>query len=101
MENCKAKDVSLIGQIVAAVWVAAWCATKFISGGLQNIQITDIILSGCGEAACFTPVYFSIVMDKIKDIRFGTSAVSEKPISEVVTNLITPDTVVQKPEVVK
>lgn len=77
LSNIKGKDVSLVGQIIAAVWVAAWCAAKFISGGLKNIQITDIILSGCGEAACFTPVYFSIIMDKIKDIRFGTGNIDE------------------------
>jgi len=77
LNNIKGKDVSLVGQIIAAAWVAAWCAAKFISGGLGNIQITDIILSGCGEAACFTPVYFSIIMDKIKDIRFGTGNTDE------------------------
>lgn len=73
MDNLKAKDASLVGQIIAAVWVAAWCTVKFISGGLANVTISDIIFSGCGEAACFTPVYFSIIMEKIKDIRFGNS----------------------------
>jgi len=77
LSSIKGKDASLLGQIIAALWVAGWSAAKYISGGLQNVQISDIILSGCGEAACFTPVYFSIIMDKIKDIRFGTGNTDE------------------------
>lgn len=65
-----AKPVSLIGQIVAAVWIAGWSAF-FIIKNVGSVRIIDIILSGLAIAACFTPVYFNLVMDKIKDIKLG------------------------------
>lgn len=71
MAEVKAKGVSLIGQIFAAVWVAFWCTYKFVK--TSDISVTDVLYSGIGMAACFSPVYFSIVLDKIKDIRFGDS----------------------------
>lgn len=64
----KAKTTSLIAQIIAALWVAIWSAKNFIvSGGRTN----DIIFSGFAIAACFSPVYFNMVLDKIKTIKFG------------------------------
>ncbi|WP_443738450.1 hypothetical protein [Treponema sp.] len=64
----KAKTTSLIAQIIAALWVAIWSAKNFIvSGG----RINDIIFSGFAIAACFSPVYFNMVLDKIKTIKFG------------------------------
>lgn len=65
-----AKPVSLIGQIVAAVWVAGWSAFYLIKN-VSNVQITDIIFSGLAIAACFSPVYFNLLLDKIKEIRWG------------------------------
>lgn len=70
-KTLKAKKTSLLGQIFAAVWLAGWCAYKFIKGGVLNISIEDVILSAIGIIACFSPVYFSIMLDKIKAIRFG------------------------------
>ena len=66
----EAKPTTLFAQIIAAVWIAGWAAFKFISNP-EDIAIIDIIISGSGIAACFIPVYFSIIMDKIKDIKFG------------------------------
>lgn len=64
----KAKTSSLVAQIIAALWVAVWCAKKFLtSGGETN----DIILSGFAIAACFCPVYFNMILDKVKSIKFG------------------------------
>lgn len=72
-----AKGSSLWAQIVAALWIAGWSAVKFMANP-ADIDSADILLSGAGIAACFTPVYFSIIMDKIKDIRVGKSAGGEK-----------------------
>lgn len=73
-ENAKhtlqAKPVSLKSQVIAAVWIAGWSAFKFIREPM-GISVHDILFSGLGIAACFSPVYLSIVMDKIKEIRFG------------------------------
>ena len=66
-----AKNSSLWAQIIAAIWIAGWSAYKFVSNS-SAIDMADVMLSGLAIAACFTPVYFSIIMDKVKDIRFGT-----------------------------
>lgn len=65
-----AKNASLWGQIIAAVWVAGWSAFNFIKNA-SSIQITDIIFSGLAIAACFSPVYFNLLLDKIKEIKWG------------------------------
>lgn len=65
----KAKITSLIAQIIAAIWVAVWSGKRFFVGGGTT---TDIILSGFAIAACFSPVYFNMILDKIKNIKFGS-----------------------------
>lgn len=64
------KGSSLWAQIFASLWIASWSAFKFLRAP-ERIDIGDVMLSGVGIAGCFIPVYFSIIMDKIKDIRFG------------------------------
>lgn len=72
-KGIKAKGASLWGQIAAAVWIGGWSAAQFardiVKG--QHIGATEIILSGLAIAACFTPVYFNLIMDKIKEIKLG------------------------------
>ncbi len=63
-----AKGSSLIAQIVAAIWIGGWSTYKFLSSAPS---IEDIMMSGLGIAACFLPVYFNLIMDKIKDIKLG------------------------------
>lgn len=65
-----AKPVSLIGQIVAAVWIIGWSAYKFIT---NPAEIKDVIISGLAIAACFSPVYFNLLLDKIKEIKWGNA----------------------------
>lgn len=67
-KKANAKTTSLIAQIIAALWVAVWSAKNFITEGGQT---NDIIFSGFAIAACFSPVYFNMILDKIKNIRFG------------------------------
>lgn len=72
-KGIKAKGVSLWGQIAAAVWIGGWTAAQFardIFKG-QHVSVIEIILSGLAIAACFTPVYFNLIMDKIKEIKLG------------------------------
>lgn len=64
-----AKNTSHISQIVSALWIAGWSAFAFITG--NPVGITDIVFSGLAIACSFTPVYFSLILDKIKDIKFG------------------------------
>ena len=68
-----AKDASLWGQIIAAVWIAGWHAAQFVKDIISGTHIDgqDIILSGLAIAACFTPVYFNLIMDKVREIKLG------------------------------
>ena len=61
------------GGIIAAVWIGGWNAAQFICSLIKGIEInpTHIILSGLAIAACFTPVYFNLIMDKVKEIKLG------------------------------
>ena len=67
-KELKAKPVSLIGQIIAAVWIAGWTAF-YIFKNVSTVAIKDIILSGIAIVGCFSPVYFNMLLDKIKDIK--------------------------------
>lgn len=72
-KGIKAKGASLWGQIIAAVWIGGWNAAQFIkdlTGGV-HVDGADIIVSGLAIAACFTPVYFNLIMDKIREIKLG------------------------------
>lgn len=66
-----AKGASLWAQIIAAVWVIGWNAAQFVrilaAGG--TIEQSQILYSGVTIAACFTPVFVNLIMDKIKDIK--------------------------------
>lgn len=68
-----AKSASLWGQIIAALWICGWNAAQFVRDIIagQHIAGNDIIFSGLAIAACFTPVYFNLIMDKIKEIKLG------------------------------
>ena len=69
-KNIKAKDASLLGQIIAALWIGGWSAFKFIKSGGAGVD--DIIKSAIGIVVCFSPVYFNLIMDKVKDIKLGS-----------------------------
>ena len=72
-KGIKAKGASLWGQIAAAVWVGGWSAAQFIKDltAGRPLDIKTVIISGLAIAACFTPVYFNMLMDKIHDIKIG------------------------------
>lgn len=72
-ENKKgAKDYSLFSMIFSGVWIITLTLLK----GFDVIKLSimeEIIPSGIAIAGVFSPVYFSIFLDKIKDIRFNDS----------------------------
>jgi hypothetical protein len=72
-KGIKAKGASLWGQIAAAIWIGGWNTAQFIKDIAAGTHIDgrDIIVSGLAIAACFTPVYFNLVMDKIREIKLG------------------------------
>lgn len=68
-----AKTASLWGQIIAALWVGGWNAAQFVKDLIAGRPLDPIavIVSGLAIAACFTPVYFNLLMDKIREIKLG------------------------------
>ncbi len=77
--TASAKEISKWSMVVAALWIgilslvkAAWPA---LSAGKEfGLAMGDIILSGLALAAVFSPIYFSIFLEKIRDIKTGGSA---------------------------
>ena len=70
-----AKDISLKSMIIAAVWIGILSLAKafwaLVSEKAFGLSVSEIVLSGIMLAAVFSPVYLSIVFDKIKDIKIG------------------------------
>lgn len=66
----KATKTTLIGQIAASLWVIGW-SSYFNIKNIDTLQIKDIVLEGFTIVGCYSPVFFNMIMDKIKSIRFG------------------------------
>jgi len=64
MVNMTAKKSSLLAQTVSCIWISAWSAFKFLTE-TSSITIADIVMSGVSVSACFSPIYISIIFDKI------------------------------------
>jgi hypothetical protein len=64
-----AKQYSLFAQIFSGLWIAVHTILKGF--GITRLEMSDIVYSGIAIAAIFMPVYFSIFLDKIKDIKIG------------------------------
>jgi hypothetical protein len=64
-----AKDVSFWGQILAGLWIATMTVLKGMN--LINLEIDDIIYSAIAMVGVFSPVYISVWLEKLRDIRFG------------------------------
>lgn len=71
-----AKEISKWSMVVASIWIGVLSLLKAVWGLFGfvaefGLTMNEIIMSGITLAAIFTPVYLSIVLDKIKDIRIG------------------------------
>jgi len=64
-----AKQYSLFAQIFSGVWIAVLTILKGLK--ILSLDLGDIIYSGIAIAAIFSPVYFSIFLDKIRDIKLA------------------------------
>jgi hypothetical protein len=62
-----AKQYSLFAQIFSGVWIAVLTILKGLR--IITLETQDIIYTGVAIAAIFSPVYFSIFLDKIREIR--------------------------------
>ena len=75
-ENKSAKEISKWSMVVSAAWIGGLCLIRGFSTILFKaefgLSVKEIIYSGISLAAVFSPVYFSIILDKIKDIKIGS-----------------------------
>jgi len=65
-----AKTSSLWGQILSAVWAAFWFVYMFVTIP-ESLNSASIIASAVMIPACFSPVFVSIILDKVKEIKLG------------------------------
>lgn len=64
-----AKHTSFAGMLFSFCWI---CVLTILKGlGEINLTIQDIIYSGAVLTAIFSPVFVSIWLEKIKEIRSG------------------------------
>ena len=66
-----AKNLSKHSMIFSGVWIAGLTLLK--GAGKVSLSISEIVYSGIAIAAVWTPTYFSIFLDKIRDIKLGGS----------------------------
>jgi hypothetical protein len=64
-----AKKYSLFAQVFSGVWIAVLTILKGLS--IIILETQDIVYTGIAIAAIFSPVYFSIFLDKIREIRLA------------------------------
>jgi len=64
-----AKNLSKFAMAFSGLWIAILTVCKGI--GFIDLSMNDICLSGVVIVAVWTPTYFSIILDKIKDIKLG------------------------------
>lgn len=57
----RAKSLSLLAQLIGALWIVGWSTYRFIQ---ETPTMREIVISGLFIAAVFSPVYFNLVMDK-------------------------------------
>ena len=70
MENKKgAKDYSLLAMVVSAVWILTMTVLKGLN--IMNLEMSDILASGFSIVGMFVPVFTSIIIDKIKEMKIG------------------------------
>ena len=74
-KGLSAKDVSLKTMIIASVWIGVFTLLKafwgLITGKAFGLSIEEIIISGFAISAVYSPVFLSIIFDKIKEIKIS------------------------------
>ena len=72
-KGLSAREVSKTSMIIAGVWIAAMTLLKafwgFISARPFGLEMSEIIWSGIAIAAVWSPVYMSIFLEKVRDLK--------------------------------
>ncbi|MDR2914903.1 MAG: hypothetical protein LBV74_08750 [Tannerella sp.] len=74
-KGLNAKDVTLKTMIIAALWIGVLSLIKAFWGLLSSasfgLDMKEIVMSGAVIAGVFSPVFVSIILDKVRDIKVG------------------------------
>ncbi|MCL2174494.1 MAG: hypothetical protein FWB73_00465 [Treponema sp.] len=76
------KQISFFAMILSGAWIAVLSLVKAFWGVIGvlitslkevnfGLTVGDIVFSGVMLAAVFSPIYFSIILDKVKEIKLG------------------------------
>ena len=65
----EAKQTSRLSMVIAGLWIVILTLMKGYN--LIQLEVSDIVYSGMAIAGVFSPIYLSIFLDKIRDIKFG------------------------------
>lgn len=72
-KTASAREISKWSMVIASLWIGVLTLVKagwgLVSKQPFGLEMNDIIVSGLALAAVFSPIYFSIILDKIKDIK--------------------------------
>lgn len=63
-KSLKAKDASLWGQILAALFITGF-GSFYIIKNIMTLNPLTIIWFGLAIGACFSPVYFNLIIEKL------------------------------------
>lgn len=75
--STSAKEISKWSMVIASFWIGILSLIKafwplfVIDNRSFGLDMGDIIISGVALAAIFSPIYFSIFLDKVKEIKIG------------------------------
>lgn len=72
-KTASAKEISKLSMVVGAAWIGLLCLLRgfwpMLKAGTEfGMSVKEIIVSGAAMAAVFSPVYLSILLDKIKGV---------------------------------
>lgn len=76
--TASAREISKWSMCIASLWIGGLSLVKafwpLIAGpqaAAFGLEMGDIVVSGVALAAVFTPVYLSILVDKVREIKLG------------------------------
>lgn len=75
-KTASAKEISKWSMAVAALWIILMCLLRGFWSLLSlrgefGLDVGEIVYSGIALAAVFSPVYLSILLEKIRDMKLG------------------------------
>jgi len=70
-----AKILSKLAMVVGGLWIGVLTILKGL-GYINNLSVIEIIQTGVAIVGLWAPTYLSIILDKVKELRFGNGNMS-------------------------